>query len=58
MLGALIGALLYDKVFSTRVCRNWLRSTGCMQRNQNEKVLENGTKLNYKKRMGDSDHEL
>lgn len=40
LIGAVIGAVLYDRIFSTKVCHGWL-STGCSSGSQNEDSKKN-----------------
>lgn len=46
LVGAVLGALLYDRLFSTRVCLTWL-SEGCSvnidENNSKDKSIENET---------------
>ena len=55
MLGATVGALLYDKVFSTKVCRHWLKAV-CRKYQEENGALSNDKRLYVKNHATESDH--
>jgi hypothetical protein len=57
MLGATVGALLYDKVFSTKVCLHWLK-TDCRTCQEEDGALSNDKKVYVKNHATESDHEM
>lgn len=57
MIGATFGALLYDKIFSTKVCRHWLK-TDCRKCQEENEPLSNDRKSHVQNHATENDHEM